>query len=660
MIKRVAQCCLPPAAVVVALRSLVVVGALALVAVPALVLASPSLARGGGSRVLLGDAKVGSQRVSLSAHSARAFSFKASATGAAAGLRVYLDKRTTAATLLVGLYGDRHGAPGALLAAGSSSAPRRGAWNAVALKPRQVKLGSTYWLAVLGEGGTLTYRARADSRCPRASSARAALGNLPRAALGNLPRAALATLPRAALGALPAKWGARAAPAHGGSCSISAYALTAGAAKPHSGTSPSSQSALPQLAAPSLGSLGQAPAAVAGSSSPPVGTPSPPAVPPVIPPVPPVDPPVPPTDPPPPPPPPPPSPGPYISPAGDDAHACTQAQPCLTMGRGYRVAAAGETVHMLAGTYAGQTIDADSSKTSASDVVFAPSPTGASVTVSDAIYVFASHLSITDMTVTDVTIGNYDQTLGRPDPSDVTLKNLSGRNFEIDSATDVTVSGGSWGPASDCGGPYGGTNNSIRQPTSTAPANILIDHTVIHDVQSYDLVGCHIEGLAIFAGTGVTVSNSKFYGNSVYDVFMQANSGGNPDGVTLTNNWFAAAIDNSGANGVSVGTHNGVAVGDSGVDANVTVQGNRLNDVLQMDDNGANPTFTNVQVTGNYGVMPFSGYDCAALNGIVWAANTWQNDSCGPTDVDLGGAALPYVNPTDDSTLDYTLIGAPG
>jgi hypothetical protein len=250
---------------------------------------------------------------------------------------------------------------------------------------------------------------------------------------------------------------------------------------------------------------------------------------------------------------------------------------------------------MLAGSYPGQAIASDSSKTSSSDVVFMPAE-GASVQVTGTIYVFASHVTIEDITVQDVTIGNYDQTAGRPDPTDITLLNLTGRNFEIDSTTNVTVEGGSWGPASACGGPYGGNNDSIRQPTSTAPANILIDNTVIHDVQSYNLVECHIEGLAIFAGTNVTVSNTKFYGNSVYDIFMQSNSGGHPNEITLANNWLAKAVDDSGANGKSVGSGNGVAIGDSGINENLTVQGNHMNDVLQMDDNGTKGTYTNVKV----------------------------------------------------------------
>jgi Protein of unknown function (DUF1565) len=347
----------------------------------------------------------------------------------------------------------------------------------------------------------------------------------------------------------------------------------------------------------------------------------------------------------------------FIAPTGSNSNPCTEARPCLTMGHAYEKAASGQTVRLLSGSYPDQHIEGGNAKTSGPRVVFAPA-SGASVQVAGTIYVLGSYLTIKNLTVQDVTIGNYDQQPGAPNPTHVTLLNLTGRNFQIDSATDVTVEGGSWGPASACGGPYGGGNNSIRQPVAgVPPENILINGTVIHDVQSYNLSECHIEGLAIFAGNHVTVSHSGFYGDSVYDIFMQANSGGSPDNITIKGNWLAAAIDNSGANGKPVGSANGVAIGDSGIDENITIKGNRLNDVLQMDDNGVNPTYTNVKVIDDVGKMPYSGYDCAGLSGIEWSENVWQNDRCGPTDADLEGAAMPYANASNDYELNYTLTG---
>jgi hypothetical protein len=347
----------------------------------------------------------------------------------------------------------------------------------------------------------------------------------------------------------------------------------------------------------------------------------------------------------------------FISPSGKDSSPCSEAQPCLTMGHAYEKASAGQTVQMLAGSYPGQTISGAAKATSA-HVVFAPAP-GASVTVSSTIYVFASHVTIEGITVKDVTTGNYDQTPGRPNPTDVSLLNLTGRNFEIDSATNVTVEGGSWGPASACGGPYGGNNNSIRQTIpAVTPENIMINNTIIHDVQSYDLIECHIEGLAIFAGNHVTVSNSKFYGNSIYDVFIQANSGGKPNNVTIAKNWMANAVDNSGANGHPAGYANGIVLG-SEISSNLTLSANHLNGVVNINDDGSISSYTNTSVLENFASMPYSGYPCAsALKGVSWSKNVWQNDKCGASDVNLQGAALPYVKASNDSSLDYTLTGA--
>ena len=138
------------------------------------------------------------------------------------------------------------------------------------------------------------------------------------------------------------------------------------------------------------------------------------------------------------------------------------------------------------------------------------------------------------------------------------------------------------------------------------------------------------------------MSRPKFYGNSVYDIFMQANSGGHPNNVTLSNDWLASPVDDSGANGHPVGYHNGVSVGDSGINENLTVQGNRMNDVLQMDDNGTKGAYKNVKVVENVGMMPYSNYPCSALVGIEWSKNIWQNDKCAGSDIDLNGAAMPY------------------
>ena len=279
-------------------------------------------------------------------------------------------------------------------------------------------------------------------------------------------------------------------------------------------------------------------------------------------------------------------------------------------------------------------------------VTFRPAP-GASVRFAGTIYVFGSHVTIERMAVRDVIVGNYDQTPGRPNPTDVGLMHLRGRNFQIDSATYVTVHGGSWGPASACGGPYGGTNNSIRDITGVVPAHIVIDSVAIHDVQSYDLTNCHIEGLAIFAGRDVRVSRSRFYGNSVYDVFVQANSGPISD-VRFIKNWMAMPV---GTDGVE----NGTVIGFSAITSGVLIEDNRFNYIISLDDNGLSPVYSDFRLIGNVGVLP---YDGCSLRGIVWRANLWRNGACSRSDVSMHGRPLPYRDRANGGALDYRLTRA--
>jgi hypothetical protein len=163
-------------------------------------------------------------------------------------------------------------------------------------------------------------------------------------------------------------------------------------------------------------------------------------------------------------------------------------------------------------------------------------------------------------------------------------------------------------------------------------------------VQSYDLVGCHIEGLAIFAGRNVSVSDSKFYGDSVYDVFVQANSG--PiSGLTFRGNWMAMPVGLDGR-------QNGTVIGFSGVDSHVLVESNRFNYIVSLDDDGLNPVYSDFRLVANVGMLPYLG---CTLRGILFKRNIWQKGACSKSDVNLHGAPLPYRNRANGAALDYTL-----
>ena len=117
--------------------------------------------------------------------------------------------------------------------------------------------------------------------------------------------------------------------------------------------------------------------------------------------------------------------------------------------------------------------------------------------------------------------------------------------------------------------------------------------------------------------------NSKFYGNCVYDIFLQGNSG--PiSGVTLENNWFAAPVGTNGQ-------RNGSTLGFSRVPLGVTIRNNSFNGVMSLDDNGANPQFTDFVVTGNIGELLTTAAPCAAS---CSRTTCWRGTGCaGTTDV---------------------------
>ena len=87
-----------------------------------------------------------------------AFRTTATATGTAGKVTVYVDAGSASTKLTVGIYSDSGGHPGTLLAQGSLAPPVSSAWNTVTLPPTPVTSGTTYWVAVLGTGGTLRFR----------------------------------------------------------------------------------------------------------------------------------------------------------------------------------------------------------------------------------------------------------------------------------------------------------------------------------------------------------------------------------------------------------------------------------------------------------------------------------------------------------------------
>lgn len=134
----------------------------------------------GKVRFLFGVSKVEPHADSNGSGIAGAFPFTDKTVGIARALRVYLGSRNQAETLVVGLYSDRGGRPGTLLASGSRSSSASGKWNTVTLGAHRVLSGRVYWIALLGLRGRLSFRDWPGRGCRSVTSARTSLATLPR------------------------------------------------------------------------------------------------------------------------------------------------------------------------------------------------------------------------------------------------------------------------------------------------------------------------------------------------------------------------------------------------------------------------------------------------------------------------------------------------
>jgi galactose oxidase-like protein/Big-like domain-containing protein len=110
--------------------------------------------------VYVGDATVEPSTDNDPGGLAEAFKTTGATTGTVGTLTVYVDASSAATTLVAGLYADNAGHPGALLTQGSQASPTRGAWNTLTVPSAAVTAGTTYWLAILGAGGSVAFRDR--------------------------------------------------------------------------------------------------------------------------------------------------------------------------------------------------------------------------------------------------------------------------------------------------------------------------------------------------------------------------------------------------------------------------------------------------------------------------------------------------------------------
>jgi hypothetical protein len=348
---------------------------------------------------------------------------------------------------------------------------------------------------------------------------------------------------------------------------------------------------------------------------------------------------------PPPPPPPPPPPLPpasvFIAPSGADSNPCSKAQPCRSFDRAYRVASPGAVVEVAAGSYPGQAIDPDSSKSSSSDVIFRPA-SGAAVSMSGELEANGSHFELRDMTLNQV---NF------PDSAnDITLRNVVNHGMWWQGSSNISILGGEI----SCGacGYHSHMQNSGTHP----PTNILFDGVYFHDWQSQG--GEHVECLQILGGDGITIRNSVFKDcgtangglGATADLHLQAYSDPAPKNILLENDFFYPSGNPY------------VIQGEDFV--NFDLRYNSLSGPILLYNGPSSGT--GMDFVGNVlKASPCNAQDNVAA--INWRYNVIQGGTCGPTDLNApegfldpnsnlhlkpGAAAIDAGDPTSYPTSD--------
>jgi hypothetical protein len=304
----------------------------------------------------------------------------------------------------------------------------------------------------------------------------------------------------------------------------------------------------------------------------------------------------------------------YVSLSGSDGGVCLSSAPCKSFARAYAVASPGQTVQVAAGSYGDQQIAADSSKTSAADVVFAPAP-GALVKVT-ALDIYGSH----------VEVGGLSSSGGwyvKPGAADVTLRDISAATwYAVRNASDVQVIGGDVGPGSD------------TTPQVTGSTNVTFDGVRFHDWRIKNDSSAHVDCLGLFGGNNhVAVRNSQFSNCQHYDTLVDKSviATANND-VLFENNVYQAP----GGDGY-------YALGYADCTA-CTLRNSTLTGALSVDNIG---TISGLKITAN----TLNQINTANCSRATFTYNVYgSGSSCGGT-----GERVGELNYADAANNDYHL-----
>ena len=129
-------------------------------------------------QVVLGTQNVETSLDTNNSQQAEAFPVTAASTAQINSLSLFLDGSNRSTQVWVGLYSNYHGHPHTLLSQAMISQPLSGKWNLVPIPSVGVKLGTQYWVALLGLNGQIAFR-DVTGGCYSETSQQTTLSSLP-------------------------------------------------------------------------------------------------------------------------------------------------------------------------------------------------------------------------------------------------------------------------------------------------------------------------------------------------------------------------------------------------------------------------------------------------------------------------------------------------
>lgn len=359
----------------------------------------------------------------------------------------------------------------------------------------------------------------------------------------------------------------------------------------------------------------------------------------------------------------------FLSPGGNDGGSCTQAAPCGSFNRAYTVAAPGATISVAAGSYGGQVLEWIPGRDSAAQVRFVPR---GQVTISGNLEIAASGVYIDGAATGSMSdwrsrtfsfkVAGWTSVEGRSStqyPRNVTLEGVDTSVLGTYSAQNVRVSDMDVGPSvvDAIGGRCSAPENKIGMNGVAAPVeptNVVWERVAVHD-QNRTLAAanleCHYGGLFVINGQGVTIRDSVFEQNVVYNIQMQ-NFVGNPaSNVVIENNWFGCPVNNSFAT-------NGANTCDGQTSLQFNAVSTFTNWVIRHNSfarggaatgDGNRASFSNVVFVGNTGLAPSS--DVCGKAGVTFARNAWVGQTCGSSDRSISNPFMSDLVGAEDLHL---------